>query len=495
MQSSNNLLGKLKEHWRKEESHPLILGLVTGVYPFLFYVSNNFYATNSWGHWGIFLLVFLGIPIVAFTLLFISFKYIPLFKKYKYHLLFIAIVFLTLSFLSFASTLQIKKKLMLGILLGSAVLSIPLHKKYKKLLPLILVVSVLPFFKLSYKAWDHFAQRGWVQQPDDIENIKFVKTPNVYFIQPDGYVAQHTMESDNYGYKSPLYDELKEGGYTVYEDFRSNYPSSLNSNASLLTMKQHAFTSSFFPSPEMPYAREIIVSDNPVVSIFKNNGYTTHLMTETEYFQQNKKQPVFDRFNISPNEIPYFSRGTLIERDVLADLRTAFQEKDDNPQFFFIEKLLPHHIGFHAKEDRVNTERREYLDDVKEANLWINEILSFIKENDPNAIVIVLADHGGWVGIDSDLEMITTQDPVHVESIYSALAAIKWNGNLPQGFDNELKTNVNVFRVLFAALGNDAALLEHLEDNSSYNLFYKNSFFKGVSKLINDEGEFVFEKM
>ena len=481
--------------WNKKDPNPLILGVITGLYPLLFYVSNNFYATNSWKHWGVFLAIFIGIPVVAFVLLFLGFRLVPFMKKYKKQLLFTTIVFLTLSLLLFASSLQIKKKLMLAILLASGIVSIKLHEKYKKLLPLILIVSVLPFFKLVYKSLDHFTQRSWLQQPDAIEQVEFVKSPNVYFIQPDGYVAEQTMKSDAYGYQSPLYDWLKSEDFTIYDGFRSNYPASLNSNASLMAMRQHAFTSSFFPSFEMPYAREIIVADNPVVTIFNNNNYQTHLITENEYFQQNKTQPAFQQYNILPEEIPYFSRGTLIKRDVFEDLQDAVHKNANSPKFFFIEKLLPHHIGFHAKEDRVNTERMKYIAHVKEANEWVTQTVGFIEENDPDAIIIILADHGGWVGMESDHEMYTTQKEEHIESIFSALAAIKWNGNLPEGFDSELKTNVNVFRVLFAALSEDESLLDHMEDNSSYNLFYKNSFFKGVSKLINDQGEYVFEKM
>jgi hypothetical protein len=54
---------------------------------------------------------------------------------------------------------------------------------------------------------------------------------------------------------------------------------------------------------------------------------------------------------------------------------------------------------------------------------------------------------------------------------------------------------VNVFRVLFAALSKEPKLLNALEDDSSYNLRFKNSFFKGVSKVIDDSGNVVYEKL
>ena len=56
-------------------------------------------------------------------------------------------------------------------------------------------------------------------------------------------------------------------------------------------------------------------------------------------------------------------------------------------------------------------------------------------------------------------------------------------------YDKDLKTNVNLFRVLFSVLSEDPKFLKHLEDNSSYNLRLNILGFKSVKKLINDKGD------
>jgi len=260
-------------------------------------------------------------------------------------------------------------------------------------------------------------------------------------------------------------------------------------------MQQHYFGNSLFPSLEMPNAREIIYGDNPVISIFKNNNYKTYFIAQDDYFQQNKKKQYYDYTNINLNEINFFSDGNHLKKVVLDDLKIALKEEINQPKFFFIEKLLPHHIHFSGPlENRKNRERKEYLEKIKEVNLWLKETIKTIEKKDSKAIIIVLADHGGWVGLESYNEMFQSQDENQIRSIYGAIAAIKWNGFLKKDYDKNLSSNVNLFRVLFSVLSKNETYLNALEDNSSYNLFQKNSFYKSVNKVIDDQGKIVYIK-
>jgi uncharacterized membrane protein len=76
----------------KGNFNPLLTGLICGFYPLVFYFSNNFSAINSWEHLGFFLLFFIGIPIVVFTLASLAFKYSETLSKYKTHILFVLII-------------------------------------------------------------------------------------------------------------------------------------------------------------------------------------------------------------------------------------------------------------------------------------------------------------------------------------------------------------------------------------------------------------------
>ncbi len=108
---------------------------------------------------------------------------------------------------------------------------------------------------------------------------------------------------------------------------------------------------------------------------------------------------------------------------------------------------------------------------------------------------MVLADHGGWLGVSNYDQMFTTKDETELNSIYSVLAAIKWNEYDFEDVDRSFRSNVNLFRILFAALSEDRDLLNELEENSSYNLLKESSFYNTVNQVFDSDGNFVFNKL
>ena len=347
-------------------------------------------------------------------------------------------------------------------------------------------MSVIPTINCAIKIIENQQSLEWTELPDNIRQAKFKKTPNIYMIQPDGYVAEEMMAGNLYHFDNPLYGWLKEEGFKVYDNFRSNYPASLTSNSSMLSMRQHRFGKALFPSIEMPHAREVLAGNNNVIKIFKNNGYATFFIVKDDYFQQNLPEQHYDHYNIDADKIPYFSNGKNLEADIFEDMKAAIDTAyTDRPRFFFVEKLLPHHVYFSASKEE---ERNSYIERIKKVNDWLEKTITYISEADPEAIIIILADHGGWVGLGSYPEMFSTRDPDQIKSVYSTLAAIKWNGYLQEGFDAELTSNVNVFRTLFSVLGNNPEYLKYMEDNSSY-ILENGAFSESVRMAIDDEGK------
>lgn len=465
-------------------SNPISIGLICGLYPFLFYVSNNFYAVNSWSHFLYFTGFFLLIPVLLFSLIYLLAQKVRLIKKYYSQIVFVSIVMCTAFFLSYAATLLIKKKLLVLVLFLSTLLALKLGTRYKKVITLLLILSVLPFLKLSIKIIDLYRADHALKSLTNLPEITFKIKPNVYLIQPDGYASKTVMEDSIYNYKSELFSWLASQDFKIYPDFRSNYPASLPSNASMFLMRQHKFFNMTFPDLEMPRAREIISGNNPIINTFKNNGYKTFMVVQDDYFQQNKCTQGYDFTNISINEISFFSNGSQNKADVFTDLKTFIEKPETQPKFFFIEKLLPHHIHFSGpKENRVTRERKEYLSKIDSVNNWLQKTITYITKKDPKSIIIVLADHGGWVGLESYSQMFQTKNEALLKSVFGNLAAIKWNGYLVQNVDKNLVSNVNVFKVLFSILSGNKTLLNNLEDDTSYNLGLDGFFFKKVNPV------------
>lgn len=488
-----SLRKRLNLFLENEKDTPVLVGFICGFYPLLFFLSNNYTAVNTWKH---FLVMFSAFVFSSTLIVYVGYKVIsnlPKFKKYKKHFLFVCLIFLTSTYLSQVLFLTFKKKVLLAILIAACLLSLKLYAEYKKIFVLICVMAVFPIFKNTVNIYEDIRETEWTSHKDDIVNIKLKYKPNIYMIQPDGYVNQQAMEKEPYSYNNKFYNWLQENQFEVYKDFRSNYPASLTSNASMFAMKHHYFDDVLFPAIEMPNAREVIIN-NDVAAIFKRNGYTTNFIAQDEYFQQNLKKGNYDYYNIDKKDIPFFTQGGDIVRDVFNDLKTIINKKSDTPQFFFIEKVLPHHVHFSAPENRKEAERKEYLENVEKVNDWLKEVITYINKNDDNAVIMILADHGGWVGIESMEELFSTKDEKLVHSTFSNLAAIHWNGLDHKLYDKELKSNVNVFRVLFSCLSEDTSLLDYMEVDASYNIRYENSFTKGVYKLIDENNIITYEK-
>src|SRR3970282_111119 len=116
----------------------------------------------------------------------------------------------------------------------------------------------------------------------------------------------------------------------------------------------------------MQDARNIIVGNNPVVAIFKNNNYKTFFIVEDGYFQQSFQKGNYDNYNINNSEIPFFSNDNNAKKDVY-------------------------------EGSGVENKRNIYLKRIEIANRWIKKTIDLIEKKDSSGIIIIVADHGGWV--------------------------------------------------------------------------------------------------
>ena len=478
-----------------EKDVPFLAAFITGFTPLIFFYSNNYWAANSFGHVVFFVIRFLGLSFAIYLSVYYVVKAIGASSKQRAYTLLILLLICLFAFLLHSFFLSPKRgfALFIGIIfLGYLLWSDP-RRNYKKLIIFLFFFSSISVFRTLVHLYEDIKADYWLIQNDDIENVKFKKFPNIYVIQPDGYVSQNVMEESPYNFKSELYDWLRQNQFKVYDNFRSNYPASLTSNASLFSMKQHKFADMIFPEIEMANAREVITQSNPVASILRKNNYETYFIAEDEYFQQNKKQSAFDQFNIAIDEFPYNSKGDDEVRNVLVDFKKMVNDNINKPKFFFIEKLLPHHVEFWNTDESIVDERDKYVTRINEVNSWLKLLVNDITSMDKDGIIVILADHGGWVGLKSFNHLYSAEEPKLIRSTFGNIAAIKWSNNLVPNYDANLKTNVNLFRVLFASLGENPKYLGHLEDNSSYNIKLNNFGFKSVKKVIDESGNVLIE--
>lgn len=451
---------------------------------------------NSWEQFVYFWLLFIALPIVFFSALkwFLTLTFAS--KWGKYLLPFFS-VFLFLFYIKIILYAAVERKIILGIFIVSALIAYFLYKHFKKWILLQLILAVIGFVGLIPMLFKYLNYSSdWMQQPDNIEEVVFQKKPNIYYIQPDGYASFSEMESDYYKVDNSDFNAfLGENNFKNYPDFRSNYITTITSNSATLMMKHHYYNNGKDYS-EMLNARKNIITENPVLSIFKNNGYKTHFITEHPYLLVNRPKVGFDYVNFKYGEIPYITTGFNVQREVYPDLENAIATKNSGGNFFFIEIFEPSHITTTKEASKgKEAEREQWIEKLQVANRKIENMVTLISEKDPEALIMIMADHGGFVGLDYTRQVYTkTTNPEIIYTTFGAMMAIKWpDGKAPE-IDSHLKSCVNVFRILFSYLSKDQKYLQHLEEDGSY-LILKEGAKPGVYKCIDDSGNIVSKKV
>ncbi len=121
---------------------------------------------------------------------------------------------------------------------------------------------------------------AWTSTDQRLENTQFKTDINVYFIQPDGYASPRVLKEINTLDNSEMESWLDGEGFSVFDDFRSNYTDTVTSKASMFSMK-HINTHASIQS-----LRPIAAGLNSVLRIFKNNGYRTVLLEPGAYLSR-----------------------------------------------------------------------------------------------------------------------------------------------------------------------------------------------------------------
>ena len=479
-----NIKEKFNFFLNNSKDYPILAGFSVGFYAFVFYFSNNFDLVNSWQQTLVFLLNFIIFPTV---LVFGIFKIIQKskFSSFATQSIFIMmLVLLPIYLFGISNLLASYKKMGLLVILLFCLIIFKI-KNYKYFIVLVFLMTVLPIVKLGKIIYlNYMNSTEWKLQPDAILKTQFKKKPNIYYIQPDGYTNETNLKGSLYQFNNSEFDGwLKDQKFSLYDDYRSNYPSTLYSNSSCFFMKHH-FSNEF---SKFKYARDYIVGRNPVLEIFKNNSYKTFFITEIPYLLMNRPKVYFDYCNYKLEELPYFKDGLSCFKEITNEIENQIVLNKETSNFFFIEKFNPGHINpSKIKGGSIEKERLEYLKSLQIANAWLKKTIKIIEKNDPNAIIIIGADHGGYVGFEyTSQAQNKITDRKLLNSIFGAKLAIKWNGVHHSEYDSQLKSSVNLFRILFSYLSEDKLLLNNLQPDASYNSYDASDFSK-VYKAIED---------
>ncbi len=467
--------------------------IAAGLAPFIF-LYKNYTLIASWNQFFTLAIIYILIPIIVFFSFSLLSRKVSFLNLYKTQLLTLlnTSAFTTLFIYS---AFGLKKKLMLLCIVGAIVLSFLIYKYLKKLIKFQLLLAFVGVLFLVPKAFTYFSYDDkWQAQPDLIEAIKFEKTPNIYLIQPDGYIGFSEVGKGNYQTNNDnLKSFLLENNFNLYPNFRSNYYSTLSSNSSMFSMTHHYYNRYANVSSELLFARDIIISENPVLSILKNNNYSASLILENSYLVANRPKMGYDFSNIDYDELPPVVRGFEFKKDVLEDFKLSMSKTKEGPQFYFIERIMPGHIAtFKSYSEGKEGERLKYLSRLDETNIWLKDMVDLINAQDPEALIVIVADHGGFVGYEySANSHVKPESRDNTFSMFSSLLAVKWPKDVDP-YDFEIKSSVNLFRTIFASLSEDKSYLKYVQENGSY-LTINEGASPGIYRVIDEDNKSVFK--
>jgi len=484
---------------KKEEKDSLKkriwVSLAAGLYPFLHYYSNNFNIADSWQQFVFLFALCILAPLgIVFVLPYI-FRSGWLKKLQPYYLT--AFNFLYFTGLLGLLIFHFRKGIFALILLGVGLLSLVLYRFLTKIIILQFLMTIMSLFTIVPRLFFIFSyDDGWTKVSENIDVIAFQQRPNIYFIQPDGYANFSDLRKPPYDHFDTSFENwLTENDFVNYGNFRSNYFNTLSSNSSTFAMKHHYFQNIHKSSAKTYGMVKVIAGNNNVLRILKANNYKTHLFTDNLFFLINRKLDGYDFCNIPQSRISFHKISRLQDINIVSDFEKTIKAQSSDPNFYFIEKTIPGHIRNSKWASRgIEKEREVYLEGIEHANDWLTSLIKLIYEHDKDPLIIIMADHGGYVGLKYSSELDERKlNEMEVSSMFSILLSIKWpNNEVPQ--DLNFKSSVNLFRNLFSYLSEDPLLLKSYQADKSFIYTMENNFVE-VYQCLDENREYGYVKL
>ena len=412
-----------------KKQFPILTVLTSGLYPFLHFYNSNLYLASSWQQLAFLvgLCFVFPIVIVLLTPLFFKIKSFQPLEKYKLTVINLVFFIGLLGFLIF----HYNKKEMLLALTVSGIIGLLVYKHLKKIILLQFLLAVMSIITLIPKLHFSFYQNNneWVEKSPAILEANLKTKPNIFVIQPDGYVNIAELNKAPYSYDNSYFENwLNQNDFKSYKNFRSNYYSTLTSNSSLFAMKHHYYSNTNKNTLKTHNANAVIMGkDNAVLKILKNNDYKSYLFTDNSYFLVDREPLFFDFCNVPMKKVLYYDNGRVNGIDIVHDFKLVLDTLQKKNNFVFIEKTIPSHIMYKESLSRgKDQERLNYLKRLDLANNWLKELITEINAFDDNAMIIIVADHGGFVGLDFTLEAVNRRlDSLETISAFSSMLSIK----------------------------------------------------------------------
>lgn len=374
---------------------------------------------------------------------------------------------------------------------------------------LIVFVFVTQAFKVGIRIVDYYPELTYHRAAPTLarDTAKPVQKPDVYYFVFDRYGNETQLKNQYEFDNSQLLNALVEQGFVTRTNAFANYPFTMSSISSTLSMEYHTDLKQFGNDAlQSGFAYRNILKDPPVAEVLKQNGYTYNqvsswwdftrvgiradnnptisfrlLIANHPFYLSDLSRDIINKSVLSPWLKKGISIGkfTLIKYDLNRNPRQNFEAQvsavkalasrpdKTTPQFTFAHVLVPHDPYIFAadgsdpnydggRNDWGVDEKTKYTNQVTYLNTRIIDMMRYIREQSPAAAIIIQADEGPYPK-QFRFELTPEQyyDPADLsvpdmQQKFGVLASYYMPGVDQQKVAQDINSSVNPFRFVLA---------------------------------------------
>ena len=359
----------------------------------------------------------------------------------------------------------------------------------KEVVSVINVVSIVVFSFIIFQIISYNIENDFdLATIDDYVEIPIIQNnsienPDVYFLVLDAYSGDITLEHD-YGFdNSKFKNELRDRGFFVQEPSYSNYPNTEFAMPSIMNMIYLDFLSEELgKNSQNKMAAIELRKQNKVMEMFSANDYkiisfsgglNVNMPTVNEQLCGaviNLNSELYESFvymymPIAHLRTQFFENYHTDALECLFSTIKNYKTNDGSSSFIFGHMSLPHPPFIYDSDgnrvqdtfshNRFDASLRDaYLEQTIFANKITIEMVDSIQQRDDNAVIIVMSDLGGRLGVSWDNP--TEMDYYRTFNTISAFYFPGHEDEMPEKI-----ATVNTFRVFFNTYFNtDYEILE-----------------------------------
>ena len=332
-----------------------------------------------------------------------------------------------------------------------------------------------------------------------LQDITLSRSPNIYFILADGYSSFAYMEENSIDI-GVFRDYLSSSGFDVYDEAFSNYHSTTDAMPAMLNMDHHYYTLNHnHKSGEVrKTARVIVGGKNNLMDLLRRNSYQVQYIHNWPYlllhgctadhcygemplagakmvlgellpfagaqmvideiwsrFTRKEEKEEGDYWVKRSRPLKHYGGRRSLEDSRREVVRLIEKNAHNSPTFQYIHLYAPTHapdsqVGICDESEQITY----YSERVAEVNRHLQDLISDIISRDSTAVIVLTGDHGPFIANKcsrwTDLDTLSGY-----RDRMAVIMAIRWPEGYDGRYDKRIKTTINVFRYVLAALTKD----------------------------------------